>query len=162
MEMINDNDLKDDDKNNRPLCWWTLGTGVDFGCRDLREPLDQAYLLALGVQGGGGLIQQQDLGVTDDRPGDGDALFLAAGELWTLGAHVCVVFLRQQERFKILLQGSEKPFYSSKTISPICTPPLPTPPFGFNLLPALLFGSSQEKGTLPLEVTWQIHEAGLS
>lgn len=54
---------------------------MDDGCRDMREPLDQAYLLALGVQGGGGLIQQQDLGVTDDCPGDGNALFLAAGEL---------------------------------------------------------------------------------
>lgn len=54
---------------------------VDFGCRDMRERLNQAYPLALSVQGRGGLIQQQDLGVTDDRPGDGNALFLAAGEL---------------------------------------------------------------------------------
>lgn len=58
-----------------------LGTDANFGFRDMKEPLDQAYLLALGVQGRGGLIQQQDLGVTDDRPGDGNALFLAAGEL---------------------------------------------------------------------------------
>lgn len=62
----------------------------------MREPLDQAYLLALGVQGRGGLVQQQDLGITDDRPGNGNALFLAAGELWTLGTHIRVVFLRQQ------------------------------------------------------------------
>lgn len=54
---------------------------MDFGCRDMKELLDQAYLLALGVQGRGGLVQQQDLGVTDDRPGDGNALFLATGEL---------------------------------------------------------------------------------
>lgn len=58
-----------------------MGTDVDFGFRNMRERLDQAYLLALGVQGGGGLVQQQDLGVTDDRSGDGDALFLATGEL---------------------------------------------------------------------------------
>lgn len=113
--MINDNDFKDDDKNNRPLrcclCWWTPGTDVDFGCRDRRELLDQAYLLALGVQGRGGLVQQQDLGVTDDCPGDGNALFLASGQLWTLGAHIRVVFLRQKDRFKILLQVSEKHLY---------------------------------------------------
>lgn len=53
------------------------------------------HLLALRVQGGGGLVQQQDLGLPDDRPGDGDALLLAAGQLRALGAHVGVVFLRR-------------------------------------------------------------------
>ena len=52
------------------------------------------YLLALRVQGRGGLVQQQDLGVPDDRPGDGDALLLTAGQLGTLRAHVGVVLLR--------------------------------------------------------------------
>lgn len=42
---------------------------------------DEAYLLALGVQSRGGLIQEQDLGVADDRSGDGDALLLATGQL---------------------------------------------------------------------------------
>lgn len=37
----------------------------------------EAYLLALGVQGGGSLIKEQDLRVTYDCPGDGNALLLA-------------------------------------------------------------------------------------
>ena len=35
----------------------------------------------LGVQGGGGLVEQHRLGVHGERAGDGDALLLAAGEL---------------------------------------------------------------------------------
>lgn len=58
-----------------------VNTGNMWILKDMKEPLDQAYLLTLGVQGRGGLIQQQDLGVTDDRPGNGNALFLAPGEL---------------------------------------------------------------------------------
>lgn len=63
--------------------------------RRRRSEFNEAYLLALRVQGGGGLVQEQDLGVTYDRPGDGDALLLAAGQLRTLGTDIGVVFLRQ-------------------------------------------------------------------
>lgn len=52
-----------------------------LGAETRGEQLVQVYLLALGVQGRGGLVQQQDLGVTDDRPGDGNALLLATGKL---------------------------------------------------------------------------------
>lgn len=57
---------------------------------------NEAHLLALRVQGRSGLIQEEDLGVSDDGPGDGDALLLAAGQLGALGADVCVVFLQQE------------------------------------------------------------------
>lgn len=59
------------------------------------SPFNEAYLLALRVQSGGGLVQEQDLGVADDGPGDGNTLLLAARQLRTLGADVRVVFLRQ-------------------------------------------------------------------
>ena len=39
----------------------------------------------LGVQGGGGLIKEHDLGLHGQRPHDGDALLLAAGELNGIG-----------------------------------------------------------------------------
>lgn len=91
-----------------------------LGAETRGEELAQVYLLALGVQGRGGLVQQQDLGVTDDRPGNGNALLLAAGKLRTLGAHVGVVFLRQQqqERFQIPLAGSEKPSHLTNKPEP--------------------------------------------
>ena len=38
-----------------------------------------------GVQSGGGLVTQQDLGVRCQGPGDGDPLLLAAGELGGIG-----------------------------------------------------------------------------
>lgn len=63
---------------------------------------NEAYLLALGVQGRGRLVQEQDLGVTYDRSGDGDALLLSARQLRTLGADVCVVFLKREQRRFIL------------------------------------------------------------
>ena len=40
----------------------------------------------LGVEGGGGLVEEHQLGLHRQRPGDGDALLLAAGEL---GGVVC-------------------------------------------------------------------------
>ena len=39
----------------------------------------------LGVQGGGGFVAQQDLGVGGQGPGNGDALLLAAGQLRRIG-----------------------------------------------------------------------------
>lgn len=59
---------------------------------------NETNLLALSVQSGGGLVQEQDLGVAYDRSGDGNALLLATRQLRTLGADVCVVFLRQEGR----------------------------------------------------------------
>jgi hypothetical protein len=42
----------------------------------------------LGVQGGGGLVEKQHLGLHGQRPGDGHALLLAAGYLPGLGVNV--------------------------------------------------------------------------
>lgn len=61
----------------------------------LRECLVRRHLFTLGVQGRGGFIQQQDLGVSHNRPGDGDALLLSSGQLGTLGAHLSLVFLHK-------------------------------------------------------------------
>lgn len=68
----------------------------DMSCVD--SEFIGAYLLALGVQGRGGLVQEQDLGVAYDGPGDGDALLLTARQLGALGADVGVVFLRREHR----------------------------------------------------------------
>src|ERR1017187_10461576 len=37
--------------------------------------------LGFGIQGAGGLVQNEDGGVLENRPGNGDALLLAAGEI---------------------------------------------------------------------------------
>ena len=37
-------------------------------------------LLGLGVEGRGGFVEEEDLGVAKEGAGDGDALLLAAGE----------------------------------------------------------------------------------
>ena len=37
-------------------------------------------VLAFGVEGGGGLVEEEELGLSDEGTGDGDSLFLAAGE----------------------------------------------------------------------------------
>ena len=44
-------------------------------------------LFGVGVEGAGGLIQQEQPRVAHDGPGDGDPLFLAAGEMTAAGAH---------------------------------------------------------------------------
>ena len=44
-----------------------------------------AYLLAFGVERGGGLIQEEDSGVFDDRSGDGDTLSTCFGRIaWSM------------------------------------------------------------------------------
>lgn len=75
--------------------------------RRCSSEFNEAYLLALGVQGGGGLVQEQDLGVAYDRPGDGDALLLSARKLRTLRADVGVVFLRQEGRRRLKVLNIE-------------------------------------------------------
>ena len=55
--------------------------------------LDQA--LADRVEGGRGLVEDQDPGVLQQHPGDGDALLLAAGELVAALADDRVVAVRQ-------------------------------------------------------------------
>src|SRR4051812_3147172 len=50
-------------------------------------------LFTLGIQGRGGLIQQQNGGIAQDGPGDADALLLATGELAPLVANDGVVLL---------------------------------------------------------------------
>lgn len=51
------------------------------------------YLLAVCVQSRGGLIQQEDLGVSDNGSGDGDSLLLSSGELGALRAHLGLILL---------------------------------------------------------------------
>ena len=51
--------------------------------------------LALGVEGGGGLVEEQDRRVLQDGAGDGDALALAAGERHAALADHGGVALRQ-------------------------------------------------------------------
>lgn len=53
------------------------------------------YLFALAVKGRGGLVKKQDSGVLDDGAGDGDPLFLAAGQLQTARAHFGEISLRE-------------------------------------------------------------------
>ena len=54
------------------------------------------YLLALRVQRGRGLVQQEDLWVPEDGSGDGDALLLSSGELGPLRPHLSLVLLPVQ------------------------------------------------------------------
>ena len=53
------------------------------------------YLLVLGIQGGGGFINQQDGGVLDQRPGNRNALALTARQLRTALTHRRIDALRQ-------------------------------------------------------------------
>src|SRR5207302_3872647 len=48
-------------------------------------------VLAVAVEGARGFIEQQDGRVAKDRPGDGDSLPLAAGELDATLADQCVI-----------------------------------------------------------------------
>ena len=49
--------------------------------------------LGLRVEGGGGLVQEEDGGVPDERPRDGDPLLLAPGQLRALRPDLGVVAL---------------------------------------------------------------------
>ena len=76
-------------------------------------------LLGDGVQGGGCLIQHQDLRIFQEHPGDGDPLLLAAGEHDSPLADVAVIAVRQlhdlimylstHRRLHDLLVGSVRP-----------------------------------------------------
>ncbi|GJC96126.1 hypothetical protein ColKHC_04952 [Colletotrichum higginsianum] len=63
-----------------------LGDAVEGGLDDL---------LAADVDGAGGLVEDDDLGLPDDAPGDGDALPLAARELGAAVADGRVVAVRE-------------------------------------------------------------------
>ena len=54
------------------------------------------HLLVVRVEGGRGLIQQQDLGVPDEGAGDGDPLLLSSHQLSPLSANVCVITLGER------------------------------------------------------------------
>ena len=51
-------------------------------------------VIAIGIDRAGGLVQDQDAWVGEYGPGDGDALLLAAGELDSALADLCVVAVR--------------------------------------------------------------------
>jgi hypothetical protein len=65
-------------------------------------PLHQ--LLVLGVEGAGGLVQQQDRGLADQGPGDGQALSLAAGEAAGALAHRLATVLKA-DRIVVMDEG---------------------------------------------------------
>ena len=60
------------------------------------------HLLIVRVEGGRGLIQQQDLGVPDQGAGNGDPLLLSSHQLGPLSAHVCVVTLRERRVYVVM------------------------------------------------------------
>ncbi len=70
------------DDNRRPI------PGEDF-----QHPVDQ--LLALQIDLAGGLIQDQDRGIAEDRPGQGNSLPLTAGKHPSLAADTRVVAMLQ-------------------------------------------------------------------
>lgn len=73
------------------MLWYEDVVGV-------RVKVLEMYLLAFCVQRWCGLIQQQDLRVAYDRPGDGDSLLLTTGQLGTLGAHIGVILLKWEDK----------------------------------------------------------------
>ena len=54
------------------------------------------YLLALCVQGRGGLVQEEKFGVPYESSGDGDALLLTSGQLSSLTPYICTVALEMK------------------------------------------------------------------
>ena len=54
------------------------------------------YLLTLCVQGRGGFIEEEDLGVTDQSTCNGDPLLLSSTQLGTLDSNVGIVALKAQ------------------------------------------------------------------
>ena len=71
--------------------------GDDEGGAVFHQAVERVLDLALGlgIHRGGGLVQQQDRRVLEQRAGDGQPLFLAAGELHAALADVGVELLRQ-------------------------------------------------------------------
>jgi hypothetical protein len=67
--------------------------GDDEAGAALHEPLEGRLHegLALGVEGAGGLVEDEDAGVLEDRAGDREALPLPAGEVDAALAEVGVV-----------------------------------------------------------------------
>lgn len=112
--MMNDNGVNDNNNGVPPplphtctLCIQRASSCcINVNCGDAYS---EAYLLTLRVQRRGGLIEQQDLGVANDRPGDGDALLLTARQLRTLRAHVGVIFLlSKRQNLWLLLKFEEE------------------------------------------------------
>ena len=66
------------------------------GGASLLRPVKRRLHDALGlcVEGGGGLVQEEDGGVPDERTRDGDPLLLAPRQLRTLRPNLGVVALR--------------------------------------------------------------------
>ena len=72
--------------------------GDDDGGAVLGDAVQRALDVALGmaVEGGGGLVQDQDGRGLEDGAGDGDALLLAAGEFQAALADFGLVALRER------------------------------------------------------------------
>ena len=60
---------------------WVTNTNVMPTSRWMRLQLDLHLLAQLEVEGAERLVEEQHLGAVDERPGEGDALALAAAEL---------------------------------------------------------------------------------
>ena len=71
--------------------------GDDQAGAAVHEPFERFVdeALALGIEGGGGLVEQENARIGEDGAGDGDALALAAGELGAARADEGFVTLRQ-------------------------------------------------------------------
>ena len=67
--------------------------GGAAGHEALEGFVDEA--LGLAVEGGGGFVEEEDFGIGEDGPGDGDALALAAGEFGAAGADEGLVAFRE-------------------------------------------------------------------
>ena len=63
----------------KPISWVTT-TMVMPSCASVGHDVEH-LVDHLGVERGGGLVEQHHLGLHGERPGDGDALLLAAGQL---------------------------------------------------------------------------------
>ncbi len=65
--------------------------GPAFPC-PVQSLLDN--LLTLRVQGRGGLVQEEDLGVPHQSTGDGNPLLLSSAQLGTLATDICTIALQ--------------------------------------------------------------------
>ena len=77
---------------------WVTNTNVIPTSRLDALQLDLHLLAQLQVEGAERLVEQQHLGTVDERPGEGDALALAAAQLVRLAGAV----LRQADRLEHL------------------------------------------------------------
>ena len=77
-----------------------------LGGQVLEDPTD--LLDNIGLNPLGGFVQQQDLGITDQRPGDGQLLLLSAGEI---SSHASLHFVEHRKGFVDMVGNSSATFW---------------------------------------------------